>query len=323
MIQHKRNGIIGIVSLLLLAHMALAAAGEAKEAGDQAVVLKSYELKENADYVEFAIEGYGEPFQTVMTLPGGSQAKAGRSQKQACPSGTCFRQYFVVKPAPKGVYAFEIKASKPAYFNLLVDIPPFADIANHWAKDAITDMAKQGIVSGYGNGKFGPGDPVTGEALIKMLAMALTEELPNGKRQWTNAFRWKMLDDNLGRELSWKEYDFASPAGQSWSAPYLAAANDLGIASHWNQADWGKSFKRKDVALLAAELLRLVSDDQPKESNYADTAGLEGKYRAAINLVSDNSIFGGYPDGTFKPETAVTRAEAVKVLSRLTAMIKN
>lgn len=54
---------------------------------------------------------------------------------------------------------------------------PFANVGNNftdvgttvWYSDAVTWAAVQGIVSGYGNGKFGPNDPITREQLAVML----------------------------------------------------------------------------------------------------------------------------------------------------------
>lgn len=49
-------------------------------------------------------------------------------------------------------------------------ILPFDDVAEGaWYTEAIRWAASQGIVSGYGNRKFGPGDPITREQLAAML----------------------------------------------------------------------------------------------------------------------------------------------------------
>ena len=47
---------------------------------------------------------------------------------------------------------------------------PFTDVANGaWYSDAITWAAANGIVSGYGGGKFGPNDNITREQLATIL----------------------------------------------------------------------------------------------------------------------------------------------------------
>ncbi len=45
----------------------------------------------------------------------------------------------------------------------------FPDTSSHWAGDAISWAAGQGIVGGYDNGQFGADDPITREQLVTML----------------------------------------------------------------------------------------------------------------------------------------------------------
>lgn len=50
----------------------------------------------------------------------------------------------------------------------------FSDVpANHWANGFIIKAAELGIVSGYGNGKFGPSDTLTYEQAVTMLVRAV------------------------------------------------------------------------------------------------------------------------------------------------------
>ena len=49
----------------------------------------------------------------------------------------------------------------------------FDDVSDHWAKSYIMCCASLGIVAGYGDGSFGPNDPLTGDAWAKMLLVAM------------------------------------------------------------------------------------------------------------------------------------------------------
>lgn len=51
--------------------------------------------------------------------------------------------------------------------------PIFYDVSGHWAESYITCCASLGIVVGYGDGNFGPDDPLTGDAWAKMLLTAM------------------------------------------------------------------------------------------------------------------------------------------------------
>ena len=54
----------------------------------------------------------------------------------------------------------------------------FTDVPNtHWANKYIAKAAELSIVSGYGNGKFGPNDMVTYEQAVTMVVRALQQTL--------------------------------------------------------------------------------------------------------------------------------------------------
>ena len=54
----------------------------------------------------------------------------------------------------------------------LATSPSFPDVpASHPYYTAITDLASRGIINGYGNGNFGPGDPVTRQQFAKMVVL--------------------------------------------------------------------------------------------------------------------------------------------------------
>lgn len=288
----------------------------------QVVITKTYELTSSTAYIEFQLDGYDGKFTSTLKLPDGHIITNTKSTNINDPDKAYWVNAYRINKASKGKYTFTIQAPKQGYYNLRVDIPLFSDIAGHWAKKEITEFVQKGIVGGYGNGKFGPNDPVTGEALIKMVVVSLTEEQSHGKRQWLRTFRWRVKDEEKSAELGKQEYDFVAKSGEHWSVSYLSAASNLGVSSKWSDMDLKGAFKRKDVALLVASVLQLVKDDKVKVIDYQDTATLSADYRKAIDIVSNFNIFSGYPGGSFKPELPVTRAEAVKVLAKLLAFMQ-
>lgn len=77
----------------------------------------------------------------------------------------------------------------------------FSDVPNsNWAAGYISKAARLGIVSGYGDGKFGPEDSVTQQQIIKMIVCAMDYE---------------SKADELG----------------GWFSGYLSVAQELGIVS--------------------------------------------------------------------------------------------
>lgn len=95
----------------------------------------------------------------------------------------------------------------------------FADVpAGHWASGYISQAASLGIVNGYGNGNFGPGDTVTYEQAVTMIVRALGYE---------------------------------NEAGSAGGYPdgYLSIAQSIGLLNGVN-AQKGTPLDRKDVAII-------------------------------------------------------------------------
>ncbi len=320
---HKWLLLVPIIVLLLTGTCGgLHAAAVSKEV----TIVKTYEHHQDAALLELVLEGGDGPFASVLKLPGGLQLKASRSTKLIDGARDYWVNAYVIKKPPKGTYTFTITAPKQSYYHFKVNAPLFADIHKHWAEATINAFVEKGIAAGYGNERFGPNDKVTGEALVKMLVLSLTEEQPGGKRQWTKAFRWHVKNEALSKEMGLAEFEFSAGAGkgESWSVPYANAAETLGIMKEWPQAKLAEAFSRKDVALLLANVLSLVAPAAPsKPQAFSDIGKLEPVYRASIAKVSNYSIFNGYADGTFRPGSMVTRAEAVTALAKLVHLINS
>lgn len=66
----------------------------------------------------------------------------------------------------------------------------FTDVpATHWAVGYVAMAAELGIINGYGNGTFGPGDPVTYAQMVKMLVCAWGwDEVAEKKGGWPGGY---------------------------------------------------------------------------------------------------------------------------------------
>ena len=62
----------------------------------------------------------------------------------------------------------------------------FTDISGHFAKTYIAKLAALELISGYGNGKFGPDDTLLAGQYIKMVVSTLgfTPDIPNKGKYW-------------------------------------------------------------------------------------------------------------------------------------------
>lgn len=96
--------------------------------------------------------------------------------------------------------------------------------------------------------------------------------------------------------------DFINGKAQVTFNPF--AEDDVVIAAQFNTI-YGKS----DVLKFSGNTETLVLGDSP----FTDVSPNDPNF-AAIKYLSDNKIINGYPDGSFRPNQAVNRAEALKML---------
>lgn len=106
---------------------------------------------------------------------------------------------------------------------------------------------------------------------------------------------------------------FKDVKANAWYAPFISAAYKNNILEEKK----GEAF-RPDEKITRAELAQLISHLDKKnnaKANFPDIAG--HKYEAAINQSFGNKRIAGYPDGSFKPDNAITRAETARILNSL------
>lgn len=180
----------------------------------------------------------------------------------------------------------------------------YKDVADmHWASEQIAYLSDE--ITGYPDGTFQPDKTVTRAEFVSLLArIAFPEELKNetGSTWWEPAFRVCEANNLLSGTYGYGE---PMPRGE--------IARILGFLCR----DWGGVNVRAD----AAEQFVINWNEQRMESPtwktlFSDTQGMdEDRYRVCAN----QGLMMGYPDGTFKPENGVTRAEAAVILARLKA----
>lgn len=106
---------------------------------------------------------------------------------------------------------------------------------------------------------------------------------------------------------------FNDVKANAWYAPFISAAYKNNILEEKK----GQAFI-PDEKITRAELAQLISHLDKKnntKANFPDIAG--HKFEAAINQSFGNKRIAGYPDGSFRPDNAITRAETARILNSL------
>ena len=154
----------------------------------------------------------------------------------------------------------------------------FSDVTEaNWHYEFVKAMVDAGIVGGYPDGSFKPGDSVTWGAALKMV-------------------------------LAYTNHEDAAPVeGGSWASGYIALAKSEGLIDAEAEIDHNAAITRVEMCQLLAKALKIEASE--KESTFPDTT--DGYVVALAEL----GVIGGNPDGTFAPEGELTRAALCKILS--------
>ena len=155
----------------------------------------------------------------------------------------------------------------------------------------ITSRTKPAI-TGYEDGTFRGGNPVTGQEYLAVLIRAGQWELE------------KSEDTN-------------------WFAPYQKTAQKIGLLNSL-VIDLTKEATREEIAALSynfiVSMLEKTSASE-EEIRFTDKEKIAEGYRQAVAYLTQKGILKGYEDGSFNPKKLVGRDEVVAVIYRLLAVL--
>lgn len=166
---------------------------------------------------------------------------------------------------------------------------------DEWYEEYVSALSGLGIISGYPDGSFRPGETVTTGQFIKMLAES-AELVPTGV------------------------------VGNHWASVYWCALYDascLGGADIPNTAaGLDREITRYEMAQLSYNILKNVSGESDAalaspEKVIADYSSVPDGYVGAVTQVYAKGVIAGYEDGSFRGERTLTRAEAAAVIYRI------
>ena len=174
--------------------------------------------------------------------------------------------------------------------------PSFSDVpASHWAYQQINRCVQDGIVSGYADGTFKPGNPVSYGAFSIMLARAF---YPN---------------------------ELASYSNQG-TATGEAIMNKHGILNDTSRSSKsiGDPLSREDMAQVMYNILVDKGAKIPSASEYAqamssisDYDTISGNCRRGVLVCYTLGLLTGQSDGSFGPRNPMNRAQGCVVINRL------
>ena len=171
-----------------------------------------------------------------------------------------------------------------------------ADYDNHWAKSAIDKWQAYGIVKGYEDDTFRPNQSITraefAAILSRVLNLSKAEGVPSFIDIMMNLDKWYAEDVQKVTALN---------------LMYIEGMNFMP-----NQA-----ITREEAAYALAKAYELSSPSEEMAS-FTDKDLISNWAVQSIQALTQYHYLKGNPDGSFKPQGTLTRAELVTMLDNLT-----
>ncbi|MFD2331652.1 S-layer homology domain-containing protein [Cohnella sp. GCM10020058] len=170
-----------------------------------------------------------------------------------------------------------------------------------WASDEVTELADEGILSGYEDGTFRPDRAVT-RAEFTVMLNRLAAKLPQ-----------------VGN-IQTREVVFTDVKDQ-WYAEEVNKAVQLGLV----EGDANGAFRpqallnRQETAVM---LGRLIGRKAEREAEFTDSSRIPIWAAPSVSALHEAGILQGYEDGAFRGEKRLTRAEAAVALHRTWKLLK-
>lgn len=166
----------------------------------------------------------------------------------------------------------------------------FKDIAGHWAEKEIQALTAKGLIKGYPDETFKPEQPITRAEFVAMVVRALGLEMEGEKT--------------------------FSDTANHWAKDVVSTAYEHGIITGYNAMTFGPDdpITREQMAVIMVKAFRLQQKEKGKQ--FADQEQISLWSKGAVEIAASHGIFGGYQDGTFKPQNRASRAEATAVMAR-------
>lgn len=170
----------------------------------------------------------------------------------------------------------------------------FLDTYGHWAEQEIVDMTGREIVHGVSETMFMPEKRITRAEFTALLVRMLGIE---------------PASENL----------FADINSADWFAGEVNAAAKAGLTAKADGVfDANAAIPREEMAYMLKKAYELkVGTAQGTAKVFTDSNFVGAEFKEAVDFVSGLGLISGYEDGSFRPQGKLSRAEAVKVLSKL------
>ena len=193
---------------------------------------------------------------------------------------------FINKLLPLALTAAMIVPSVPA-------MAAPSDIAGHWAESVITQWQSKGLIQGYEDGTFKPGNTITRAEFVTLMN--------NAKGFWSEG-----------------SINFSDVKNGSWFYSAVARAVAAGYVKGYSDGSFkpNNTITRAEAAVMIANTAKLSANEAGAYC-FTDIGSIPAWARGSVGAVVAAGYMTGYPDGSFYANASISRAEAVSSLNRM------
>ncbi|WP_372631046.1 fibronectin type III domain-containing protein [Cohnella sp.] len=276
----------------------------AAEKGSFTLVSPSLEFKVQAVFGDrtIKVEKFNAYVERTVAIPDGVDPNKITTGVVVDPNGTV--RHVPTKVVVDGKYYAKINSLTNSAYSVVWHPLEFADVAKHWAKDAVNDMGSRMVIGGVGNGLFSPDRDITRAEFAAIVVRALGLKPETGAAPFSDV----------------KESD--------WYNGAVKTAHAYGLIDGMGDGTFRPNDKitREQAMTIIAEAMKLTGLNNGRNAvgtreealePFADRASAAGWARSGIADSVRSGIVTGRNSATLAPKAYMTRAETASIVQRL------
>ncbi len=192
----------------------------------------------------------------------------------------------------------KVTVTDPSSSQRFSDVPSSA-----WYASSVEWAVSNGVASGYGNGKFGPGDSVSRSQMVVLLYNLAVKEGD------AKAVSYKTP----------KSSPFSDVPVSAWYAKQMSWAASYGVVSGYGNGKFGPSamVSRAEAAAMLRNFARYRGVSGSSSSVSFPDVSSRAWYASSVSWVVSNGVASGYSNGKFGPSDETSRAQMMVMLQKL------
>ncbi|MEK5468363.1 S-layer homology domain-containing protein [Paenibacillus sp. FSL R7-0210] len=164
------------------------------------------------------------------------------------------------------------------------------DYEGHWAQQTIQSWLDNGLLKGFGDGSVKPNQTITRAEFMTLI---------NRSYHFTEQ----------------SKVEFTDVPSTSWAYSEVAKAVAAGyIQGFNNEMRPNAPINRQEAAVIVSKLLKLDAGSIEVLEVFSDASQIASWSKGSVAAAVTAKVLKGYPDGTFGPVKALTRAESLALI---------